>query len=156
MRAAVRALGEIGNVAAMSSLYRTAPVGFREQPDFINAVACIETGLEPEELLRQLLAIELSFGRDRRASVPKGPRILDLDLLMVFRSDGEQEGAAVVHDSPTLTLPHPEIACRRFVLQPLAEIAPELRHPALDKSVRELLEKLPGDANQDVVELRND
>jgi 2-amino-4-hydroxy-6-hydroxymethyldihydropteridine diphosphokinase len=135
--AAVQELSKIGTVTARSSLYRTAPVGYREQPDFTNGVLGLKTELEPEKLLERLLAIERSFGRDRRVSVPKGPRTLDLDLLLVFT-----EGKAVRYDSQTLTLPHPEIANRRFVLEPLAEIAPELRHPALGKSMRELLDEL--------------
>lgn len=138
VRAAIRALGTQGSVTAQSSLYRTAPVGYREQPFFVNAVVCLKTDLEPENLLRELLAIERSFGRDRRESVPKGPRTLDLDLLLVFASDGE----AVRHESPGLTLPHPELANRGFVLQPLAEISPDIRHPALRKTVQLLLEEL--------------
>jgi 2-amino-4-hydroxy-6-hydroxymethyldihydropteridine diphosphokinase len=148
IRAAIRALAALGSVAAQSSLYRTAPVGFREQPYFINAVVCLKTALEPEDLLRELLAIERSLGRDRRASVPKGPRTLDLDLLLVLK-DG---GAAALHRSPALTLPHPELANRRFVLEPLAEIAPELRHPVLHKSMRKLLEELASQRKAEEVE----
>ncbi|MGC2162815.1 MAG: 2-amino-4-hydroxy-6-hydroxymethyldihydropteridine diphosphokinase [Silvibacterium sp.] len=149
VEAAVRALAAVGSVTAQSSLYRTAPVGLREQPYFINAVVCLETALEPEGLLRELLAIERIFGRDRRAGVPKGPRTLDLDLLLVM----DEDGVAVVYESPTLTLPHPEIANRRFVLAPLAEIAPEMRHPLLEKTMRGLLEELAdraGDAEEEV------
>jgi 2-amino-4-hydroxy-6-hydroxymethyldihydropteridine diphosphokinase len=136
-------------VMARSSLYRTAPVGYREQPDFTNAVVGLRIELQPEKLLEKLLAIERSFGRDRRMSVPKGPRTLDLDLLLVFA-----EGEAVQYDSPALTLPHPEIANRRFVLQPLAEIAPELRHPVLRKSMRELLDELSArEGDSEVVRL---
>jgi 2-amino-4-hydroxy-6-hydroxymethyldihydropteridine diphosphokinase len=137
VRAALRALEKLGTVAAQSSLYRTAPVGIREQPDFINAVARVETEIEPEPLLQKLLAMEREFGRDRRQSVPKGPRTLDLDLLLVYRG-----ADPVLSASPALTLPHPEIARRRFVLEPLAEIAPEARHPLLGKSMRELLAEL--------------
>ena len=148
VRAAIQALGELGGVVAQSSLYQTAPVGYREQPDFINAVAVLETRLEPESLLRKMLAIERSFGRDRRVSVPKGSRTLDLDLLLAHdvRSD------AVVCESDALTLPHPEMEKRRFVLQPLAEIAAELRHPVLGKTMQELLDELP-DRGDDVTRI---
>jgi 2-amino-4-hydroxy-6-hydroxymethyldihydropteridine diphosphokinase len=152
VRAAISALSALGSVVAQSSLYRTAPVGYREQPYFINAVVCLETALEPEHLLREMLTIERSFGRDRRESVPKGPRTLDLDLLLVLDSGAE----AVIFESPTLTLPHPEIVSRGFVLQPLVEIAPELRHPVMRKTMRELLKELSGcggDADEEVTRL---
>lgn len=142
--AALQALPALGRVVAQSPLYRTAPVGYREQPYFINAVACLETELEPEGLLRELLGIERSFGRERDKSIPKGPRTLDLDLLLVFdrKDNGKAEGEAILYESPALTLPHPEMANRRFVVQPLAEIAPDLRHPMLHASMRQLLEEL--------------
>lgn len=141
VRAACRALASLGSIAAQSSLYRTAPVGYREQPYFINAVVCLTTDLEPDALLPKLLEIERSFGRDRLQSIPKGPRTLDLDILLIFRSNAE----AVVQQSPRLKLPHPEIAHRRFVLEPLAELAPEMRHPVLGKTIRQLLEGLRDD-----------
>jgi 2-amino-4-hydroxy-6-hydroxymethyldihydropteridine diphosphokinase len=138
VQAAIDALAALGRVAAQSSVYRTTPVGSREQPYFINAVACLETELEPEDLLREMLAIERRFGRERNKSIPKGPRTLDLDLLLMTNNKGE----AVVLNSAALTLPHPEISNRRFVMQPLAEIAPELRHPVLRKSMWQLLAEL--------------
>lgn len=103
---------------ATSSRYRTAPVGLRNQPDFINAVAALETQLTPLALLEQLFAIEACFGRQR--SVPNAPRTLDLDLLL--------HGLTVI-DTATLTLPHPRMHLRAFVLAPLAEIAPAAMIP---------------------------
>ncbi|HEX5236407.1 MAG TPA: 2-amino-4-hydroxy-6-hydroxymethyldihydropteridine diphosphokinase [Silvibacterium sp.] len=152
--AAIGALSALGTVAAQSSLYRTAPIGYREQPYFINAAVCLETELEPERLLEDLLGMERSFGRDRRASVPKGPRTLDLDILLVWKRDGKPR--AVVSTSPALKLPHPEIANRRFVLEPFAEIAPNLRHPVLHRTVQELLRAFAvenGDKGDEVARL---
>ena len=105
-------------VVHTSSLYRTAPVGLTNQPDFINAVAMLETGLAPEELLDALLDLEARFGRVRRDR--NGPRTLDLDLLLY--NDIEL-------DLPRLILPHPRLHLRAFVLHPLAEIAPDLAIP---------------------------
>ena len=131
---AIDRLGRLGTVTARSSFYETEPVGFRDQPPFLNAVVAVETDLEPFDLLRGLLAIEREFGRDRNHSVLNGPRTLDLDLLVM--------GDCVVA-STELTLPHPALARRRFVLVPLAEIAPLLRHPVLKQTMAELLELLP-------------
>ncbi len=103
---------------AMSSLYRTAPVGLKHQPDFINAVVALDTRLGPHELLDELFAVEARFGRER--SVKNAPRTLDLDLLL--------HGDTVLNDSE-LTLPHPRMHERAFVLAPLAEIAPNLIVP---------------------------
>jgi len=105
-------------VTARSSLYRTFPVGYLEQPDFINAVASVQTTLKPQALLAALLAIENRHGR--RRAMRNAPRTLDLDLLLY----GE-----VVLDQDALTLPHPRLHERAFVLAPLAEIAPEAMVP---------------------------
>lgn len=106
---------------AISSLYRTAPVGLKHQPDFINAVVAIDTRLSPRDLLAELFALEAHFGRVREpGSVRNAPRTLDLDLLL----HGE-----TVQDNPELTLPHPRMHERAFVLAPLAEIAPNLVIP---------------------------
>ncbi len=130
LRTAIAALRGLGSVEAISSFYETTPVGLVEQPDFLNAVAALRTGLSPQELMNALLRIEQQHGRDRGASVPKGPRTLDLDLL----SYGD-----VVMETPSLTLPHPAMTERRFVLVPLEEIAPHWRHPLSGKTATELL-----------------
>ena len=105
-------------VLRSSPLYRTAPVGLRNQPDFINAAAALETALGAEVLLDALLDLEVRFGRRRRDR--NGPRTLDLDLLLYDDSE---------IDLPRLTLPHPRLHLRAFVLRPLAEIAPALTMP---------------------------
>jgi 2-amino-4-hydroxy-6-hydroxymethyldihydropteridine diphosphokinase len=116
VKAAIAALAEQPGLTLVlvSSLYRTAPVGYLDQPDFINAVAEFETTLTPPRLLETLLAVEERFGRVR--TFRNAPRVLDLDLLLVegFTSDTE-----------TLALPHPRMHERAFVMVPLAEIAPE-------------------------------
>ena len=115
--AALKALPQT-TLLAVSSLYRTTPVGLRDQPDFINAVAALDTELTPAALLEELFAIEARFGRQR--SVRNAPRTLDLDLLL----HGDTRS-----DHPAMILPHPRMHERAFVLTPLAEIAPELMLP---------------------------
>ena len=120
-------LNEIAGTALLrrSSLYRSAPLGGIEQPDFVNAVAAIETTLSPDRLLRALQGIERLRGRED-AHVRWGPRVLDLDLLAF--------GSRVI-DEPGLTIPHPGIAARNFVLLPLREIAPDLEIPGLGRVI---------------------
>lgn len=132
--AAIQDIGEAGRVRACSSLYQTEPVHYEDQPPFVNAVLKLETELEPEALLDSLLAIERRYGRERTTDLHKGPRTLDLDLLLMDE---------LVMRSSRLTLPHPELARRRFVLEPLAEIAPNLRHPLLHATMLELLARIP-------------
>ncbi|MGD0443133.1 MAG: 2-amino-4-hydroxy-6-hydroxymethyldihydropteridine diphosphokinase [Edaphobacter sp.] len=129
LREAVRRIGELGEVGAVSSFYDTEPVGFLEQPRFLNGALLLETELGPVALLRGLLGVERAMGRERVGVVTKGPRVIDLDLLLY--------GDWVLW-SEELTLPHPEMQARRFVLEPLAEIAPEWVHPVLGMTVREL------------------
>ena len=116
-------------VARLSSVYETAPVGVTGQPDFLNMVAELSGPLpHPEQLLARLLRIEHAAGRTRE--VARGPRTLDLDLLLY----GDQQ-----QQTELLTLPHPRLHLRRFVLTPLAELVPGLRHPALHKTFADLL-----------------
>ena len=130
LRTAITALRELGTVKAVSRFLETDPVGDTDQPKFINAAALLETELDPLPLLHALLEIERANGRDRSIGPPKGPRTLDLDLLLYGDS---------ILSSAELTLPHPEMHTRRFVLEPLAEIAPLMQHPVLGQSVAALL-----------------
>ena len=122
-----------------STIIKTKPFGPIEQPDFLNAVARIETQLEPQALMARLHEIELMA--DRRRTVRWGPRTLDLDLLdydgLVLQGEGESVG----HQTP-LVLPHPGIAERTFVLEPIAEIAPDWKHPAFGSTAGVLLKKI--------------
>jgi 2-amino-4-hydroxy-6-hydroxymethyldihydropteridine diphosphokinase len=130
---AVERIRELGEVKAVSSVYDTEPVGYVDQPRFLNAAMLLKTSLEPVELMRSLLEIEQKMGRERSGAVAKGPRVIDLDLLLY--------GQAVMNTTE-LTLPHPEMMERRFVLEPLAEIAPEMVHPVLGLTVREMLARV--------------
>ena len=128
--ARVDTLPETG-VVAVSELSETEPVGVTDQPRFLNGVACLETELEPDQLLAGLQAVEDELGRVRGERW--GPRTIDLDILLYDD---------LVLRTKALTLPHPRLAERRFVLEPLAELAPGTRHPVLQKTVAELLTTL--------------
>jgi 2-amino-4-hydroxy-6-hydroxymethyldihydropteridine diphosphokinase len=129
---AITRLKDHGTVRAVSHLYETEPVEFTDQPWFLNCAVEIETSEPPEQLMRNLLAIEQAMGRVR--TQPKGPRIIDIDILLF---------ADVILETPNLTIPHPAMHQRRFVLEPLAEIAPETQHPIFKKTIRELQAELP-------------
>ena len=139
IREAISRLREHGEVTKVSSFYETAPVEFTAQPWFLNAVLELETEQSPQELLRSLLAIEKSLGRDRSTAPPKGPRIIDLDILLYGGEVVRDRGAA----GEALTIPHPAMHQRRFVLEPLAEIAPNAFHPVFKRSASDLLAELP-------------
>jgi 2-amino-4-hydroxy-6-hydroxymethyldihydropteridine diphosphokinase len=118
-----------GALVNLSAVYQTEPVGFQEQADFFNAVAEIKTALGPQQLLARLQEIELALGRKRK--VHWGPRSIDLDLL-------GYNHLLLQHD-PILLLPHPQLANRRFVLQPFCDIAPDWLVPGIDKTIKQLL-----------------
>jgi 2-amino-4-hydroxy-6-hydroxymethyldihydropteridine diphosphokinase len=132
LRETVRRLRELGEVVAVSSFYETEPVEFTNQPWFLNIAVELQTELMPRQLLAAVLKIERDMGRRRLQ--PKGPRLMDIDILLF--------GNSVVSD-PKLVIPHPAMHERNFVLKPLAEIAPGAKHPVLKKSVKELIEELP-------------
>jgi 2-amino-4-hydroxy-6-hydroxymethyldihydropteridine diphosphokinase len=132
LRDAQGRLEAIGRVVAVSSLFETEPVEFTQQPWFLNCALALETSQTPQQLMTAILRIEEEMGRRRLEK--KGPRLIDIDILLF--------GDRIV-DSRELTIPHAAMHQRRFVLEPLAEIAPEVIHPIFKKTIRELLDTLP-------------
>jgi 2-amino-4-hydroxy-6-hydroxymethyldihydropteridine diphosphokinase len=132
LESALSSLAKGGKVSRISSYFETEPVGFADQPWFLNIAVELQTGLTPSELLSFCREIEASRGRVR--TFPNAPRTLDLDILLY--------GDAVIHRED-LVIPHPRLSERRFVLEPLAQIAPDVRHPVLKKSIRSLLKACP-------------
>jgi 2-amino-4-hydroxy-6-hydroxymethyldihydropteridine diphosphokinase len=135
LREALVLLTEHDDIAliAVSSAWETAPMYVLDQPDFLNACALLQTSLSPQLLLMEMMHVEQLLGRVRE--IDKGPRTIDLDLLLMDQQ-------IMIEDD--LTLPHPALDERPFVLAPLAEIAPGWVHPVLDLSVEQLLEECPG------------
>lgn len=146
LAAAVARLGSLGRVLSCSSLYSTAPVGFADQPRFLNAVVGVETDRSPRELLEALLSIEREFGRDRTAGIANGPRTLDLDVLLC---------GDLVLSEYDLEIPHPRMPERAFVLVPLGEIAPAVHDPRTGATVQQLLERLSKSALGDVAQVES-
>ncbi len=131
INSAIEFLGEVGRIVKASSLYATEPVGYAEQPEFLNAVVAVETEMIAADLLKACRSIEDRLGR--RRTIRWGPRTIDIDILLL----GEE-----IVSLPDLMIPHPRMAERRFVLTPLVEIAPEAVHPLLHKTAAELLRGL--------------
>ena len=132
LNTAIEHLRALGEVAAVSSFYETEPVEFAAQPWFLNCVVKLDTEKMPRQLLSGVLAIEKEMGRKRGKK--KGPRSIDIDILLFGNS---------IIDTKGLTVPHPAMHQRRFVLEPLGEIAPEARHPVFKRTARELRDALP-------------
>jgi len=132
LRTAIEKLKEIGNPLAVSSFYETEPVEVQSQPWFLNCAVKLDIEKIPRQLIAAILALEQEMGRQRK--LQKGPRTIDIDILLF--------GSSVI-EIPSLTVPHPKMQERRFVLEPLAEIAPDARHPVFKRTIRELRDALP-------------
>jgi 2-amino-4-hydroxy-6-hydroxymethyldihydropteridine diphosphokinase len=133
LQTAIDALhGSDMQILRISSVYETAAVDYLSQPDFLNCVVEVETSLMPVRLLLRIGKIERELGRKR--DIPKGPRTIDIDILLYGRS---------VVETARLQIPHPRMDARRFVLEPLVELAPDFRHPVHRRTIRELLAAAP-------------
>ena len=137
LREAIRRLGDLGEVRRTSRIYETEPQELKRQPWFLNCAVELETAKMPRQLLSAILSIERAMGRRRSATTQKGPRNIDIDVLLF--------GVSVIH-LPELTVPHPALHQRRFVLAPLAEIAGDTIHPVFKRSIRDLRDALPATA----------
>ncbi len=134
LQEAIRRLPAVGTIVHVSNFYETEPLELAHQPWFINCAVELETEKMPRQLLAAILSIERAMGRRRSRTRSKGPRNIDIDLLLFTN---------VVMDMPELTVPHPALHQRGFVLVPLAEIAPDTIHPVLKRSIRDLRDSLP-------------
>ena len=132
LSSAIQRLRGLGAIEKVSSFYETEPVEFTAQPWFLNCVVKLDTEKMPKQLLAGILDVEQQMGR--RRTQKKGPRAIDIDILLFGNS---------VIDTKGLSVPHPAMQERRFVLEPLAEIAPEVRHPIFKRTVREMRDGLP-------------
>jgi|SRR5689334_4627592 2-amino-4-hydroxy-6-hydroxymethyldihydropteridine diphosphokinase len=132
LRNAIERLRGVGNPIAISSFYETEPIDVVLQPWFLNCAVKLDTEKMPRQLITAILSLEQDMGRQRKQQ--KAPRTIDIDILLF--------GSSII-DIPSLTIPHPRMHERRFVLEPLAEIAPDARHPVFKRTIRELREALP-------------
>jgi 2-amino-4-hydroxy-6-hydroxymethyldihydropteridine diphosphokinase len=134
---AISQLSDLGTVRQRSAFYETEPMEVTDQPWFLNCAVELETELMPKQFISAVLDVERSMGRRRIKK--KGPRSIDIDVILFGKSIIEMKG---------LTVPHPAMHLRRFVLEPMVEIAPEVRHPVFKRSMRELRDALPAGSGQ--------